>query len=133
MQKSYFFDVLIIVLSLLAALIKSKPTGWEVLELLLNLFRAISIITTTSLKLPALMLPLFEFLLFDINDLFIAYCLSDLLIYINFLLRVEWGHLTNLFGHVVNETKLFPVCCFKTSSSKPFIKFASTPKVGTLL
>ena len=88
MQKSYFFDVLIIVLSLLAALIKSKPTGWEVLELLLNLFRALSIITTTSLKLPALMLPLFEFLLFDINDLFIAYCLSDLLIYINFLLRV---------------------------------------------
>jgi len=62
------------VLSLLAALIKSRPTMlWEVLGLFLNLFRALSIILTISLKFPEFVLPFFELFPFDINNLFITY------------------------------------------------------------
>jgi hypothetical protein len=57
------------VLSLLAAAIKSRPTmGGEMLGLFLNLFRALSIILTTSLRFPEFVLLFFELLLFDINN-----------------------------------------------------------------
>ena len=70
---------------------------------------------------------IYQFLkIFDLILYFLSYFGFGVDIY-------KQGHLTNLLGHVIDETKLFLVCFFKTSFPKLFIKFASTPKVGTLL
>ena len=43
------------------------------------------------------------------------------------------GHFTNLFGHVMDETKSPLVCGCKTNFASPFIKLSSVPNAGTLL
>ena len=43
------------------------------------------------------------------------------------------GHFIYLLGHIVDDTKLPLVACFKTSSVSPFMKLSSIPNAGILL